>query len=245
MKSEAPGQLARRAAEPSTLGLKSIALLEGLPAEKLDELARQCRWRRFLAEEQIISREAVDNDVYLVIAGRVRITTFSASGREVVFGEMRGGQWFGDFAAIDGHARSADVVAIEETLVASMSPALFRRVIHENVEVCDRVLRRLVNSVRELTERVYDFSTLGVQNRVHAELLRLARQAGIVDNTACIDPAPKHADIAAQISTYREQVTREISAMVKQGLVRRSGRALVVADVARLERIVAEVRGAT
>jgi CRP-like cAMP-binding protein len=220
-------------------------LFEGLTPARLDEIARQCRWRRYGADEQIISREAADNVVYLIVAGRVRVTTFSAAGREVVFGELRAGQWFGDFAAIDGQARSADVVAMDDALVASMTPALFRRVLHENVEVCDRVLKRLVGCVRELTERVYDFSTLGVQNRVHAELLRLARQAGVVDNSASIDPAPRHADIAGQISTYREQVTRELSQMVKQGLVRRAGHALVVPDVARLERIVTEVRRTT
>jgi CRP-like cAMP-binding protein len=242
MKSGAAAETARIAAEPSSLGLKSNRLLEGLPAARLEELARQCRWRRFKSEEQIISREAADNDVYLIVSGRVRVTTFSAAGREVVFGELRAGQWFGDFAAIDGHARSADVLAVEETLVASMSPGLFRRVLHENVAVCERVLRRLVSSLRELTERVYDFSTLGVQNRVHAELLRLAREAGVRDNAACIDPAPRHADIAAQISTYREQVTRELSTMVKQGLVRRSGHALLIPDIDRLQRIVDEVR---
>jgi CRP/FNR family transcriptional regulator, cyclic AMP receptor protein len=244
MESEAPVQPARTA-EPSSLALRNVELLQGLDSPRLEEIARQCRWRRYVADEQIISREAADHDVYIIAAGRVRVTTFSAAGREVVFGEMRTGQWFGDFAAIDGHARSADVVAMEDSLVAAMSPALFRRVLHENVEVCERVLKRLVGCVRELTERVYDFSTLGVQNRVHAELLRLARQAGVVDNTACIDPAPKHADIAGQISTYREQVTRELGTMAKQGLVRRAGHALVVPDVARLERIVTEVRRAT
>jgi len=156
---------------------------------------------------------------------------------------MRAGDCFGDFSAIDGLSRSADVVAIEETLVASMPPASFRRLLHEHPNVCDRVLRRLVSCVRELTERVFDFSTLGVQNRVHAELLRLARVAGVSGNAARIDPAPKHTDVASQISTYREQVTREISALVKQGLVRRDGRALVIPDVARLQRLVAEVRG--
>jgi CRP/FNR family transcriptional regulator, cyclic AMP receptor protein len=243
MKSEVSGHLAR-AAEPSILGLRNIELFEGLAPSRLEEIARQCRWRRYVADEQIISREAADHDVYMIIAGRVRVTTFSAAGREVVFGEMRGGQWFGDFAAIDGQTRSADVVAMDDTLVAAMSPALFLRVLHEDVEVCDRVLKRLVRCVRELTERIYDFSTLGVQNRVHAELLRLARQAGVVDNSARIDPAPRHADMAGQISTNREQVTRELSAMAKQGLVRREGHALVVPDVARLERIVSEVRRA-
>jgi hypothetical protein len=72
--------------------------------------------------------------------------------------------------------------------------------------------------------------------------LRLARQAGVQGNVARIDPAPKHTDIAGHISTYREQVTRELSAMAKQGLIQRSGGALVIPNVERLERIVSEVR---
>lgn len=224
------------------MGLRSVKLLEGIPAEALDDIARQCRWRRFAAGQQVISRDAADSDVYIVVSGHVRVTAFSASGRQVSYGEMHSGHWFGDFAAIDGLSRSADVVAIEETLVASMSPATFRALLHAHPQLCDRMLRRLVASVRELTERVFDFSTLGVQNRVHAELLRLAREAGIENNTARLDPAPRHGDIAAQISTYREQVTRELSAMAKQGIVRRDGNALVIPDVATLERLVTEVR---
>jgi CRP/FNR family transcriptional regulator, cyclic AMP receptor protein len=89
---------------------------------------------------------------------------------------------------------------------------------------------------------VIELSTLGVQNRIHAELLRLARASGIEGGQARIDPAPKHADIASQVSTYREQVTREISALVKLGLAAKAGPALVLLDVAKLERMVAEVR---
>ena len=230
------------AAEPSALGLKRVRLLEGVPLPALEALARECRWRRFAADQRVVSREAPDNDVYLIVSGRVRVTAFSAGGRQVTFGDLHGGEWFGDFAAIDGLSRSADVVAVDDTLVASMAPAVFLRLLHEHVAVGDRMLLRLVNSIRELTERVFEFSTLGVQNRLHAELLRLARQAGVEGNRARIDPAPKHADIASQISTYREQVTRELSVMAKQGLIERSGGALVIPDVARLERIVSEVR---
>ena len=227
--------------EPSALGLRNVKLLEGVPLPALEELARQCRWRRVRAGQRVISREASDNDVYLIVSGQVRITAFSAAGRQVTYGDMRAGQWFGDFAAIDGLSRSADVVAVEDTLVAALSPAQFRRLLREHPAVCDRMLLRLVNSVRELTERVFEFSTLGVQNRVHAEVLRLARQAGVEGNRARIDPAPKHTDIASHISTYREQVTRELSAMVKQGLIQRAGTALVIPNVERLEKIVSEV----
>jgi CRP/FNR family cyclic AMP-dependent transcriptional regulator len=235
--------MSRNAAfETSVTGLKRVRLLEGVPDSALETLARQCRWRRYVAEERIISREAPDSDVYLIVGGRVRITAFSGGGRQVTYADMSAGQWFGDFAAIDGASRSADVVALEETLLAALTPDIFLRLLREHPVVNECMLRRLVTCVRELTDRVYDLTTLGVQNRVHAEILRLAKEAGVANNTARIDPAPKHTDLAAHISTYREQVTREITAMAKQGLVERSGSALVVPDIERLERIVAEVR---
>src|SRR5262245_32990460 len=131
-------------AKPSVTGLRSIPLLEGVALGALEELAGQCRWRRFTTEQRIISREAPDNDVYLIVSGKARVTAFSASGREVTFGDLRAGDWFGDFAAIDGLSRSADVVALEDTLVAAMSPALFRRMLSEHPVVADRMMRRLV-----------------------------------------------------------------------------------------------------
>ena len=228
--------------QPSALGLKNVRLLEGIPLSALEELARQCRWRRVTAGQRVISREAADNDVYMIVSGHVRATAYSAAGRQVTYREMLAGEWFGEYAAIDGLSRSADVVAIDDSLVAAMSPAVFRQLLRDHAVVCDRMLLRLTSSVRDLTDRLFELSTLGVQNRVHAEVLRLARQAGITANTARIDPAPSHAEIASNISTYREQVSRELSTMAKQGLVRRAGRALVVPDVERLAKIVSEVR---
>jgi CRP-like cAMP-binding protein len=234
-----------RSAKPSALGLRSVSLLAGVEREALEHLAQQCRWRRFIHGQRVVSREAPDRDVYLIIAGRVRVTAFSTSGRQVTYRDIRAGDWFGELAAVDGRARSADVEALEDTVVASMSPATFRQLLHDHPSVCDCVIDRLAGLVRNLTERVFEFSTLGVQNRVHSELLRLAREAGIHDNVARLAPAPKHADLAGKVSTYREQVTRELSAMVKEGLLQRDTGALVIPDVERLEQIVARVRGAS
>ena len=103
------------------------------------------------------------------------------------------------------------------------------------------VMQLLARRIRSLTERLFEIGTLGVQNRLHAELLRLARSAGVNGGTARIEPAPKHVDIAARISTNREQVTKELSSMAREGLLAKSDRALLIQDIARLERIVAAV----
>jgi CRP-like cAMP-binding protein len=170
------------------------------------------------------------------------VTIYSASGRQVTFSDLEAGELVGEVAAIDGMPRSADAVALESTLIASLSPEAFARLLREEPTVANRVLTRLAGLLRRTTERVMDLSTLGVQNRIHAELLRLARLASPRDNRAVLDPAPRHVDIAARVSTNREQVTRELSALAKSGLLQRNGRALVVSDLRALEALVNEVR---
>ena len=104
-------------------------------------------------------------------------------------------------------------------------------------------MKELAGSVRALTERVFEFSALAVGNRVHAELLRLARDHMNDDNTALIRPAPTHAEIASRISTHREAVTRELNQLSHDGLVERQPNALFVRDVERLARLVRDVVG--
>lgn len=231
-----------KAAQPSSLGLRAIALFAGLSPETLESLVRECAWRRFEAEQGIISRASPDRDVYFIVSGRVRVTTYSAAGRQVTFRDFGAGEHFGEVAAIDGMPRSADVVGLEPGLLASLAPAPLARLLREEPAIAERLLRDLAGLVRRLSERVIDLSTLGVHQRLHAELLRLARQAGVKANRARIEPAPRHADLASQVSTYREQVTRELSALAKAGVLGKDGRALVILDVARLQKMVEEVR---
>jgi CRP/FNR family transcriptional regulator, cyclic AMP receptor protein len=229
-------------APPSSLGLRRAALLQGLAPERLDALARECAWRHFKPEQRIISRASTDRDLYFIVTGRVRVTTYSATGRQVTFRDFGAGEHFGEVAAIDGMGRSADVIGLASGLLASLSPSALHRLLREEPAVAEHLLRGLAGMVRRLSDRLIDLSTLGVHHRLHVELLRLAREAGVRDNRACLDPAPKHADLASQVSTYREQVTRELSALSRQGLLGKDGRSLLLLDVARLERMVEQTR---
>ena len=227
---------------PSGFGLRKIALLAGLEQHELDEIAARCAWRTYCVGQTVISRESSDRDVYLIVSGAVRVTTYAMSGRQTTFRDVRAGDAFGELAAIDGNPRSADVVAIGDTLLASMTRGVFRNLLHNKPAIAERVLARMCDLVRQLSERLVDLSTLDVQNRLIAEVLKLARGGRVEGNVAIIDPAPKHADLASQVSTYREQVTRELSALAKLGILERTGRALVVRDLARLTRLAAAAR---
>ncbi|GAC1608439.1 MAG: hypothetical protein NVS3B2_17860 [Ramlibacter sp.] len=224
--------------QASTQGLRGIHLLDGLSTERLEALARECRWRRYDAGQHIIARNGVDRDVYLVISGRVRVTIYAAGGRQVTFQDEQRGAVLGDMAAIDDGPRSADAVALDSVLTASLTAAAFRRLLAQDPVVAERFMRRLTALVRVLSERVIDLSTQGVGSRIQCELLRLARLGTVQGNVARISPAPRHGDIASQVSTYREQVTRELSALNKAGLLGKEDGALVIRDLSGLQRLV-------
>ena len=238
-----PSSAPASAAPRSSLALRQIALLAGLSDQRLDQLAQQCLWHSVAAGKPLLLRAEQQGEVFLLVSGRVRVTTYSANGRQVTFRDSEAGEHFGDIAAIDGGPRSADVVTLEPCVVASLDRAAFLALLRDEPLVAERVMQRLAALVRQLSERVIDLSTLGVQNRLHAELLRLARGAGFDGNQARLEPAPRHAALASQISTNREQVTRELNALVRSGVLRKDSRALVLEDAGRLERMVAQVRG--
>ena len=223
--------------QPSSLGLRQVDLLQGLSAERLDAIGRQCAWRPCENGQRLVAREDADRDVHFIVAGRVLVTTYSPGGRETSFRELAAGDSFGELAALDGKPRSADVVAIASGLIASMPPAAFRELLRAEWTVTERVLVRMADLARGLVDRVVELSTLSVQQRVCMELLRLARTSAAAGAGARIEPVPTHSELAHRISSYREQITRELSALAKAGVLAREGSALVVRDLAALQRI--------
>ena len=89
------------------------------------------------------------------------------------------------------------------------------------------VLTQLVKRTRTVTRRVYEFSTLHVDNRIQAEVLRLATLAGREGKGARIVPAPTHVEIASRVSTHREAVTRELNRLNSSPLPHRGEMALL------------------
>jgi len=183
------------------------------------------------------------DDVFFITAGRARVTIYSQGGKAVSFGELGPGDVFGEYAAIDHYPRSASVEAQTSSLVASMSAGTFLSLLRTEPAVTLAVLTQLVRRTRAVTRRVYEVSTLHVNTRIQAELLRLASLAPREGKSARIVPLPTHAEIASRVSTHREAVTRELNRLAQIGLIERRSDALLVGDVDRLAQMVHEATG--
>jgi CRP-like cAMP-binding protein len=222
--------------------LKGVPFFAVLEPSVLQQVQRRCSWRHHEPEGLIVDYLDTSDDVFFVIDGEVRVTIYSSSGKVVSFCELGPGEVFGEYAAIDGDPRSASVEARTNCLIASMSGGEFLRIFQTHPAVALAVARHLVRTIRALDRRVYEFSTLAVNNRIRSELLRIANlhKQG---NSARIVPAPTHSEIASRVSTHREAVTRELNRISRLGIIEREGHALLVNDLHRLAVLVHDATG--
>jgi len=224
--------------------LDEIGIFKGISDKERAAIAGRCKWRRIEAHHQLINYMDPTNDIFFVVEGRLRVINYSVLGKEVAFSEIGPGEIVGEFAPIDGGERSANVFALTDSFVGSMPAEAFWEVIRQHPAVTAALLKHLTGIIRHLNGRIFEFSTLAVNNRIHAELLRLALAAGIKDNVSEISPVPTHAEIASRISTHREAVTREINALAQAGVLEKRPRTLVVRDIAWLQDVVEMKLGA-
>jgi len=230
--------MARTRQPASVATLAKTVFFEGVTASGLAQAGRDARFLAFAPESEVIAAGEQSDDVSILLAGHARVTLYSPDGRAVDFRRLDPGAMFGEFAAVDGRPRSASVEAIKACTVARLPAVLFWQLMRQEPAFAGAVLAHLVDLSRSLTERIFEFSTLAVNNRIHAELLRMVRHDLAGSGRPWIDPAPTHAEIAARISTHREAVSRELSRLTSLGVVGKRGSALLVKDLARLERMV-------
>ncbi|VTZ26153.1 Crp/Fnr family transcriptional regulator [Methylocella tundrae] len=214
--------------------LARVELFHSLPPDIIARLDTRCIWRRARAKEWIIDYQDESTDVFFLITGVARVMIRSISGRETILRDIEAGAFFGELAAIDGQTRSASILAITDATIAKMTATTFIETVTSHPDVSLRLLRFITGQVRMLANRVNEFTTLAIRERLITELLRLSRANRADPREAIVSPPPIHADLAGRISTRRETVTKELSAMEREGLVRRGRGALTLVDVPRL-----------
>lgn len=213
-----------------------IPFFAGLAPARAETLARQCVRKRFAEEELVLDFDDHSTDVYFIVSGDVRVLIRTAAGKEMIFGDFGPGKFFGEMAAIDGAKRSANVTALTNAELLLVPPAAFKEIVFSEPAICERLLRLLTTRVRELNTRLFERSVLDLRHRLYAELLRMSAPRKGVAGQSIVSPPPFQHDLAARIGCRREQVSRELTAMIDEGLAEKIRGGLVLPRPAVLEK---------
>ena len=209
-----------------------------MPPELAERLLSRAARFHAKAGRTLVSQGEDSTNVYVVLEGRLQVMLFSIDGREIILRDIAEGEMFGELAALDGLPRSATIVALSDCLLASIDARSFCAAVGELPAGSLWLARRLVGQIRDLTQRVFERSTLRVKSRLHCELLRRCASTGGDEFRVSLQPSPTHAELASCIGTHREAVTREMGSLAQRGIIEQQHRCIIVKDKSALARLV-------
>jgi CRP-like cAMP-binding protein len=198
---------------------RSFQLFFGNDAQILDELTEAANLKSFKTGQMVVSQEDDTDDIYYIMQGVARASLVTETGSETWLDTFHPGSLIGEMAALLNKERSATIHAIKPLQVAIFSKGDFFSIARKHGDIGLRIARMIAERVEHTSRRMNELYTLSSENRVYAELLRMAEQdpeSGLY----IIPNLPTKTRIAEKVNTARETVSRAISKFEDMGLVK-------------------------
>ena len=219
--------------------LSSVWLFSELPPQAIEQFARYTHTKICRPNEIIIERGKPGSSMMLVAEGRVKIRSAFWDGREIVFNIIDPGEVFGEVALLDGRERTADAVAMGNTVLFVLERRDFLPLIRKSPDIGVRLLSVLCDRIRHTSEQVEDLLFLGHPTRLAKVLLWLAKRYGTpAPGGVSIDIALSQRELGTLVGVRREAMNRQLSVWRGEGLIELNDRMITILDVAAFESLV-------
>lgn len=202
-----------------------IPLFNSLSSDEHRRLSDVVVLKEFAKGETIISSSHQGNDIHFIADGSVDVKRASGEGKEVIISRLGAGNFIGEIALLTGLQRTADVVAVEDCIMIVLGAEAFNDLLDRSPRFARALLVDLANRVAVASCRITDLALLDVYARVYRALRSLAveRSPHVV-----VPERPTHRDLAAMVGTSREMVTRAISRLEEDGVIRVEGEEVII-----------------
>jgi CRP/FNR family transcriptional regulator, cyclic AMP receptor protein len=200
--------------------LTRVPLFATLREAQLAGLADKLRTRSYRSGEVIFHQDDPGSALHIIRSGRVKITTASPEGEEIIMAIMDEGDSFGEIALLDGEPRSANAVAMEATRTLTLDRSDFLYVMHRNPEMISAVLAAVAAGWRRTSHLLEDAFFLDMPGRLAKRLLELTEKHGVRTDTGIeIDLSLTQQDLAAAVGVSRESLNKQLGLFQERGLV--------------------------
>ena len=193
--------------------------------------------RAFGQGHALVHQGQVSDKVLFLLAGRVRIASFSEDGKERVLAFRGPGEVLGELSAIDGRPRSASVITVEPVEALVVPAGDFRTFLEQTPRMMFFLLQRLIGRLREADRKRVEFGVTDTIGRVAARLVELSERYGEPTGTGLrIDLPITQEELASWVGSSREGVNKALTTLKGLGWIETERRSITVVDIQALSR---------
>jgi len=215
--------------------LQAIPLFEGLDDSQLDQILDRHRESAHQADQVIVMEQDWGESLFLLCDGLAKVRTYTADGDEVVMSLLGAGEVFGEMAALDGEARSADVVALTPLRLVKLRVPPFASLLEKEAGFALSLAKLEAARLRDLNRR-FALQTADATTRLLDALAYLARKSSAKNDPQSPIPPLAQLEIALIAGLARETASRTLSKLRTRGTVSEENGRLRLADLKPLEK---------
>jgi CRP/FNR family transcriptional regulator, cyclic AMP receptor protein len=218
--------------------IRRVPLFATLSNAEFDSLEHIFVLRAYRKNQVIFLEEDTGSYMYIVIAGKVKVTKSTPGGKETLLAIHRAGDFFGEMALLDGKTSPATVSAIEDCKIVSISRTDFNNLLMHNEKIIHQIIQVLCGRLRQVWGQIQSLNYSSADSRIRSGILQLAKRHGVPDARGIIvDLKITHQELAEMVGTSRETVTRTLARLQKLGILIIDARRIIVLDAKSLDPI--------
>ena len=204
-----------------------LAMLTPEDIEVVRAAGRPRRWERGTT---VMSEGDTSDWVLVLTDGRVKVSSHTSSGIEVVLAVRGPGALLGEMSAIDGSPRSATVTALEP--IAGIAIRDFTGFLQEHGRIAVLLMQLVTGRLRDADRKRIEYGAFDTTGRVATRLLELAERYGEKTNGGVRVALPLSQDeLAGWTGASREAVSKALRTLRDRGLIETGRRRVVVHDM--------------
>jgi CRP/FNR family transcriptional regulator, cyclic AMP receptor protein len=216
--------------------LRQIPLFAELHDDALTQLAERCVSRSVGPGHVLFTTGEECRGLYMIESGRVRIYRTDPAGREQVMHIEGAGRTVAELPLFDGGPYPASAVTMEESRLVFLPRQAFEYLYRNQPDVAQAIIRNLGRRLRHLVHVTETLAFRDVAARLAMLLVGYAERAGKATASGVeIELDRTQEEIAHEIGTARESVSRAMKQLRRKGLIEPLARnRLLIPDVSRL-----------
>lgn len=218
--------------------LADLDLFRKLRADELDRLIAFTRWAHPKARHVLFRKSDPGTSMMVLHRGRVKVSTHSEDGKELVLNMFGPGDVFGEIALLDGSPRTADAVAIDDCEILVLDRRDFIPFLLEHSDASVRLLEVLTHRLRRTTQLLEDVAFREGPSRLARRLIDLAEFSGRkIDAGVFVDMPLSQQQLGNMVGMTRESINKQLRQWRSKGLIHWSRGYYTITDMDELSRI--------
>lgn len=200
--------------------LKRVPLFATFDEAALDGILKSGSTRIVRARSVLFHEGDPGGSMVVILSGKVKVSAFSAAGKECVLSFVGPGEVLGEITLLDGGARTATCTAMEDTRVFALARKDFLPILQHNPVAAMHIIELLCERLRNTSRLVEDTAFLAAGPRLARALLRLVAAHGVKeDGVWRIDMKLPQSTLGAYVGLMRESVNRQLRAWQEDGVI--------------------------